>query len=173
MAANIRELSLRFHKIVQFLRPGSCFGIPGSPNPTRQCSSLTPRPPSSEGALEKDEDRPHMLHVVWRTRSLKRRPYWERKIIQQLMLQRNDFPVVHKNIESVNILLRKVRHLIRVKPLSLKYGLPNGDYSSTLLKWNGEFIVNRKLDNIGHEIPAGKETSESSKDNLTEEESLR
>ena len=77
--------------LLQFLRPGSCFGIQGSLNLTRQCSSLTPRPPSSEGALEEDEDRPHMLHVVWRTRSLKRRPYWERKIIQQLMLQRVNY----------------------------------------------------------------------------------
>ena len=53
--------------------------------------------------------------------------------------------VIHKNTEAVNELLTRVRHLIRVKPVIFKYGLPNGDYENTLLKQNGEFIVKRKI----------------------------
>ncbi|XP_022086466.1 39S ribosomal protein L30, mitochondrial-like [Acanthaster planci] len=102
--------------------------------------------------MPQGDDRPHMLHVVWRIRSTKRRPYWERDVIKQLMLERNFFPVVHKNTESVNALLRQVRHLVRIKPLVLKHGLPHGDYDSTLLKWNGEFVVRRKLNSLGQEV---------------------
>ena len=45
----------------------------------------------------------------------------------------------------MNELLTQVRHLVRIKPVILKYGLPNGDYENTLLKQNGEFIVKRKV----------------------------
>ncbi|XP_072040399.1 uncharacterized protein [Amphiura filiformis] len=97
------------------------------------------------GELQEGEERPHMLHAVWRVRSLKRKPWWERDTMELLGLGQRGKVVIHKNTAAVNELLTSVRHLVRIKPIILKYGLPNGDYENTLLKQNGEFIVKRKV----------------------------
>ncbi|XP_038063366.1 39S ribosomal protein L30, mitochondrial-like [Patiria miniata] len=167
-------MAARSGKLVQLLNLASCVRaqrLPGLNLARTLCSSSSQTTPPRESApadrsqavdMPEGEDRPHMLHVVWRLRSVKRRPYWEKDIIKQLMLEKKHFPVVHKNTESVNALLRKVRHLVRIKPLVLKQGLPQGDYDSTLLKWNGEFVVRRKLDILGQEVitAEGEETND-------------
>lgn len=44
-------------------------------------------------------------------------------------------------------MLMSVKHLVRVKPVVFPYGEPSkeGDFSGTMLKQNGEFIVSNKL----------------------------
>ncbi|XP_033119934.1 39S ribosomal protein L30, mitochondrial-like isoform X1 [Anneissia japonica] len=126
-----------------------------------------------------DEERPHMLHAVWRIRGLNRRPYWERKLCEKLGLHYglgfNFFQdktqlhsrfqaVVHKNTPQVNILLSKVRHLIRIKPVILRDGVPeDSDFENSLLKWNGEFIIRKKVEPTNHNtqpsLPSGTDST--------------
>ncbi|XP_071511654.1 large ribosomal subunit protein uL30m-like [Diadema antillarum] len=112
--------------------------------PVARSLSSHPHPTNPEEGQEETD--PHLLHAVWRIRSLKGRPYWERRIMKQLRLEDTRKPVIHKNTPLVNELLTKVRHLVRIKPVNPVYGLPDGDYEETLLKWNGEFVVKRKIE---------------------------
>eukprot|EP00057_Strongylocentrotus_purpuratus_P035425 XP_799086.2 PREDICTED: 39S ribosomal protein L30, mitochondrial [Strongylocentrotus purpuratus] len=117
--------------------------------------SLSSRPSSLDNnSSQEGEKEPHLLHAVWRIRSLKRRPYWERDIMKQLRLEDTRKPVIHKNTPLVNSLLTRVRHLIRIKPVNPVYGMPDGDYEETLLQWNGDFIVKRKIEPHGEEKTA-------------------
>ncbi|XP_033119935.1 39S ribosomal protein L30, mitochondrial-like isoform X2 [Anneissia japonica] len=111
-----------------------------------------------------DEERPHMLHAVWRIRGLNRRPYWERKLCEKLGLHYRFQAVVHKNTPQVNILLSKVRHLIRIKPVILRDGVPeDSDFENSLLKWNGEFIIRKKVEPTNHNtqpsLPSGTDST--------------
>ena len=56
-------------------------------------------------------------------------------------------PVVLKNTPDVNEKLRKVQHLIRIKPVSFPYGLPKdeSDYKHCFLNENGEFVVKHRI----------------------------
>lgn len=93
-----------------------------------------------------DGKEPHLLHVVWRIRSTIGRPHWEKKMVTKLGLEKRFQPVIHKNTPELNKDLTTVRHLIRVKPLTLNQGLPNGDYEETLVTWSGELIRKPKLE---------------------------
>ncbi|XP_063161056.1 large ribosomal subunit protein uL30m [Candoia aspera] len=90
---------------------------------------------------------PHKLHLVTRIKSGRRRPYWEKELIEELGLGKRFDPVVLKNIPSVNAKLKIIKHLIRIKPLKLPYGLPAEDEipDTYLNKITGELIVCRHL----------------------------
>ncbi|XP_053563667.1 39S ribosomal protein L30, mitochondrial [Bombina bombina] len=93
-----------------------------------------------------DPQQPHSLHLVTRIKSGIGRPYWEKEILEVLGLKKAHRPVVHKNITSVNEKLKMVKHLIRVQPLKLPYGLPaEEDMSDTYLKSTGELVIRKKL----------------------------
>ncbi|PIK44319.1 putative 39S ribosomal protein L30, mitochondrial [Apostichopus japonicus] len=105
-----------------------------------------PNPELIAKHTDENKKEPHMLHVVWKIRSVVRRPHWEKKIMKQFGLEKRFQPVILKNIPEINNDLTKVRHLIRVKPLILNQGLPNGDHEETLVTWSGELIRKPKLD---------------------------
>ncbi|XP_006001429.1 39S ribosomal protein L30, mitochondrial [Latimeria chalumnae] len=89
---------------------------------------------------------PHKLHLVTRIKSGQRRPYWEKKILHDLGLNKAHQPRVHKNIPAVNIKLRAIKHLIRVQPLKLPQGLPTEEeLSETYLKSTGELVIRCRL----------------------------
>ncbi|XP_063809433.1 large ribosomal subunit protein uL30m isoform X1 [Pseudophryne corroboree] len=91
-------------------------------------------------------DQAHKLHIVTRIRSFVGRPYWEKEVIDELKLQKAHNPVVHKNIPSVNRRLKVVKHLVRVQPLKLPYGLPTEeDMSDTYLNSLGQLVIRKKL----------------------------
>ncbi|KAJ8013294.1 hypothetical protein DPEC_G00051760 [Dallia pectoralis] len=91
-------------------------------------------------------EQPHKLHVVTRVKSTMRRPYWEKKVVEGLCLQKANVPVIHKNIPSVNGQLKFIKHLVRIKPLKLPHGLPaDEDMADTYLNSKGELIVRRLL----------------------------
>ncbi|XP_056411934.1 39S ribosomal protein L30, mitochondrial [Hyla sarda] len=93
-----------------------------------------------------DSQQPHKLHLVTRIRSCVGRPYWEKEAIDKLGLQKAHKPVVHKNIASVNNQLKVVKHLIRVQPLKLPYGVPTEeDLSDTYLDSSGQLVIRKKL----------------------------
>ncbi|KAM9850966.1 large ribosomal subunit protein uL30m isoform 1-T2 [Aulostomus maculatus] len=93
-----------------------------------------------------DPDQPHKLHLVTRVKSVKRRPYWEKEMISDLGLHKAHVPVIHKNILSVNLRLKTVKHLVRIQPLKTPYGLPSEqDIADTYINSKGELIVRRLL----------------------------
>lgn len=93
-----------------------------------------------------DPEQPHKLHLVTRVKSTTRRPYWEKKIVQDLGLGKAHQPCVHKNIPSVNNKLKVIKHLVKIKPLKLPQGLPaEEDMADTLLTSTGELIVRKRL----------------------------
>ncbi len=56
-------------------------------------------------------------------------------------------PVILKNSASVNLRLAEVKHLVRIRPLTFPYGLPEheSDFEHSYIKTNGEFIVKKRL----------------------------
>ncbi|XP_048835158.1 39S ribosomal protein L30, mitochondrial [Brienomyrus brachyistius] len=93
-----------------------------------------------------DPELPHKLHVVTRIKSVKRRPYWEKKIIEDFGLGKSHSPRVHKNIPSVNEKLKIIKHLVKIQPLKLPYGLPaEEEMTDTFLSSTGELVIQRRL----------------------------
>lgn len=67
-------------------------------------------------------------------------------MIDKLGLLKAHNPVVHKNIPSVNNQLKVIKHLVRVQPLKLPYGLPTEeDMSDTYLNSLGQLVIRKKL----------------------------
>ncbi|KAJ8410007.1 hypothetical protein AAFF_G00210480 [Aldrovandia affinis] len=93
-----------------------------------------------------DPEQPHQLHLITRVKSTIRRPYWEKKIVQDLGLEKAHKVYIHKNIPSINDKLKIIKHLVKIQPLKLPHGLPSEeDLADTLLKSNGELVVRRLL----------------------------
>ncbi|XP_069492784.1 large ribosomal subunit protein uL30m [Ambystoma mexicanum] len=93
-----------------------------------------------------DPQQPHKLHLITRIRSGLARPYWEKKILQDLGLNKRKQARVHKNIPAINEKLKIIKHLIRVQPLKLPHGLPTEeDMADTYLNSKGELIIRKSL----------------------------
>ncbi|KAJ7319695.1 hypothetical protein JRQ81_019206 [Phrynocephalus forsythii] len=94
-----------------------------------------------------DPEQPHKLHLITRIKSGRRRPYWEKELIQQFGLGRRYEPIVHKNIPAVNEKLKIIKHLIRIQPLKLPHGLPSEEeLADTYINCStGELIIRRHL----------------------------
>ncbi|XP_057237470.1 39S ribosomal protein L30, mitochondrial isoform X1 [Malurus melanocephalus] len=108
-------------------------------------SVFQPRPGDHE-KYGGDPEQPHQIHVVTRIKSVIGRPYWEKKIIRDLGLDKAHRPRLHKNIPSVNSRLKVIKHLIRIQPLKLPYGLPTEEeVSSTFLTAKGELVFKKCL----------------------------
>ncbi|XP_061233921.1 large ribosomal subunit protein uL30m [Neopsephotus bourkii] len=108
-------------------------------------SVFQPRPGDHE-KYGGDPEQPHKIHVITRIKSVIGRPYWEKKIIHDLGLDKAHRPILHKNIPSVNSKLKVVKHLIRIQPLKLPYGLPTEEeMTDTFLTSKGELIIKRHL----------------------------
>ncbi|XP_078401791.1 large ribosomal subunit protein uL30m [Cetorhinus maximus] len=102
--------------------------------------------PSDHAKYKGDPDQPHQLHIVTRIKCTKRRPYWEKKIVHDLGLDKSNQPRIHKNVPSVNNKLKVIKHLVRVQPLKLPQGLPTEqELADTYLKSTGELIIRRHL----------------------------
>uniref|UniRef100_A0A671PH32 Large ribosomal subunit protein uL30m n=1 Tax=Sinocyclocheilus anshuiensis TaxID=1608454 RepID=A0A671PH32_9TELE len=92
-----------------------------------------------------DPEYPHKLHIVTRVKSTMRRPYWEKKVVKSLGLMKVgcDHPF---NTPSVNNLLKIIKHLVRIEPLKVPYGLPaEEDMANTYLNSRGELVVKHLL----------------------------
>ncbi|XP_062910047.1 39S ribosomal protein L30, mitochondrial [Mobula hypostoma] len=102
--------------------------------------------PADHEKYNGDPNQPHQLHIITRIKCTKRRPYWEKKIVHDLGLDKSNQPQIHKNIPSVNSKLKVIKHLIRVQPLKLPQGLPTEqELADTYLKSTGELIIRRHL----------------------------
>ncbi|KAM4684079.1 large ribosomal subunit protein uL30m isoform 3-T3 [Amazona ochrocephala] len=83
-------------------------------------SVFQPRPGDHE-KYGGDPEQPHKIHVITRIKSVIGRPYWEKKIIHDLGLDKAHQPILHKNIPSVNSKLKVIKHLISLCLLSLLF----------------------------------------------------
>ncbi|KAM4608293.1 large ribosomal subunit protein uL30m [Polymixia lowei] len=93
-----------------------------------------------------DPDQPHKLHIVTRVKSAMRRPYWEKKMVKDLGLEKAHVPVIHKNTPSVNNQLKFIKHLVRIQPLKTPHGMPaEEDMADTYINSKGELIVRHLL----------------------------
>ncbi|XP_048453967.1 39S ribosomal protein L30, mitochondrial isoform X2 [Rhincodon typus] len=102
--------------------------------------------PSDHARYGGDPDCPHQLHIITRIKCTKRRPYWEKKIVHDLGLDKSHQPRIHKNVPSINNKLKIIKHLIRVQPLKLPQGLPTEqELADSYLKSTGELIIRRHL----------------------------
>ncbi|CAD5119376.1 DgyrCDS7990 [Dimorphilus gyrociliatus] len=92
---------------------------------------------------KENQEEPAKLHVVYRVKPLRHRPWWEKRIIEKFNLKEKcNKPVVVMNTPENNKLLKEVKHLLVIQPLKLPQGLPEDDnlLSQMTLKSNGELI---------------------------------
>lgn len=90
---------------------------------------------------------PSKLFVVQRIKPIKGTPYWERDLLRQLKLDgRMGDMIVVKNIPENNARLWKIKHLLKVTPITYPHGEPSlNDVNHTFLKENGECIVTKEI----------------------------
>ncbi|XP_063240756.1 large ribosomal subunit protein uL30m [Bacillus rossius redtenbacheri] len=91
--------------------------------------------------------RAEKLLMVERIRPVKGNPYWDKDLLKKLKLDGKGKAVtILKNIPESNARLWKIKHLVRITPITCPHGLPEeGDYSGTYLKEDGQFVVSRRL----------------------------
>ncbi|XP_066994270.1 large ribosomal subunit protein uL30m [Anabrus simplex] len=102
---------------------------------------------------------PAKLFRVQRVKPVKGNPYWEKNILKMLGLigKSSDIAIV-KNIPENNARLWKIKHLVKITPITFPYGPPTEeDIGSTYLKENGELIVARKVKLDGSRLKASEE----------------
>ncbi|CAD7087470.1 unnamed protein product [Hermetia illucens] len=90
---------------------------------------------------------PSKLLRVQRIKPMKGNTHWEKKILIDLKLDTNmnDFAIV-KNIPENCERLWKVKHLVKIVPITFPYGEPTeNDIDHTFLKENGECIVTKEI----------------------------
>ncbi|CAD0195662.1 unnamed protein product [Chrysodeixis includens] len=99
---------------------------------------------------------PSKLFRVQRIKSGKGFPYWQKDILRELRILDSDSSVtIVKNIPEVNSKLWKVKHLIKVTPITFPYGEPTkDDINYTVMKENGQCLVIKKLEPKPEQVKA-------------------
>ena len=93
---------------------------------------------------------------VQRIKPVKGNPYWEKRILKDLGLdgKQGEFTVV-KNIPENNARLWKVKHLLKIDPITFPYGEPtSNDVKHTIVKENGECLVTKEIGAIAERCEA-------------------
>ncbi|KAI9559387.1 hypothetical protein GHT06_016176 [Daphnia sinensis] len=92
---------------------------------------------------------PSKVLMVERIRDLKNRPYWEKDTLAKLGLSmevKGSQAAIVANTPSMCAQLWKVKHLIRITPITFPQGLPeDGDVAGAQLQDNGELVFIPKL----------------------------
>ncbi|KPI95484.1 39S ribosomal protein L30, mitochondrial [Papilio xuthus] len=89
---------------------------------------------------------PSKLFRVERIRPVKNNPWWQKLILKELKIDEENRVTVVKNIPEINSRLWKIKHLIKLTPITFPYGEPSEeDINHTILKENGQCIVTKTL----------------------------
>ncbi|KAJ8945676.1 hypothetical protein NQ318_012394 [Aromia moschata] len=90
---------------------------------------------------------PSKLFRVERIKSLKGVPYWEKNILKEFKLDglKNNCYVVIKNIPENNNRLWKVKHLVKITPITFPDGFPS-ESDRTVLHENGELRIIKTIE---------------------------
>ncbi|XP_048389531.1 39S ribosomal protein L30, mitochondrial [Stegostoma tigrinum] len=147
MATLCRNVNRLTNLMEQFLIPLSCPGFVRLKfTKARIPKKMFEVSPLDHARYGGDPDCPHQLHIITRIKCTKRRPYWEKKIVHDLGLDKSHQPRIHKNVPSINNKLKIIKHLIRVQPLKLPQGLPTEqELADSYLKSTGELVIRRHL----------------------------
>ncbi len=86
----------------------------------------------------------HKLHAVTLIHSGIGKPYWTKNSLKSLRLTKMHKTIVHKNIETVNGMLRAVKEHVRVVPIVLRADLANSPTGDEILLENGHFFLRRE-----------------------------
>ncbi|XP_046457018.1 uncharacterized protein LOC124204052 [Daphnia pulex] len=93
--------------------------------------------------------KPSEALMIERVKGLKGRPYWEKDVMTKIglpMTVKHSNPVIVANTPSMCAMLWKVKHLIRVTPITFPQGLPeDGDTAGARLQQNGQLVFIPKL----------------------------
>ncbi|XP_028176940.1 39S ribosomal protein L30, mitochondrial [Ostrinia furnacalis] len=101
---------------------------------------------------------PSKLFRVERIKSTKNFPWWQKKILADMKIHEEGKVTIVKNIPENNMRLWKVKHLIKVTPITFPYGEPTkDDINYTILKENGQCIVMKTLEPAPKQIEALEE----------------
>ncbi|XP_018325387.1 39S ribosomal protein L30, mitochondrial isoform X2 [Agrilus planipennis] len=97
---------------------------------------------------------PTKLFMIQRIKPLKGCPHWEKSFLKDFKLNGkiSDIAIV-KNIPEVNAKLWRIKHLIKVVPITFPNGPPT-ESNGTFLKENGELVVTRKLEPLKEKLDA-------------------
>ncbi|XP_015913814.1 uncharacterized protein [Parasteatoda tepidariorum] len=125
--------------------------------------------------LSEEGFEPSKLFMVWRVAPLIHRPIWEKEIILKLGLHKDKAKYATvKNTASNNKMLWKVKHLIRLKPITFPDGLPtNDDLYGTFLKQSGELVIAERLKVKPEDLERDPEFERVKLDQRTIKENLR
>nr|CAG4648292.1 EOG090X0EYV [Moina brachiata]SVE93300.1 EOG090X0EYV [Moina brachiata] len=90
---------------------------------------------------------PSKALMVQRIRCLKKKPYWEKNVLIEIGLDgKNSEIAILPNTPSTCAMLWKVKHLVRITPISLPQGLPeDGDLTGARLLENGQLTFVPRL----------------------------
>ncbi|CAG9783205.1 unnamed protein product [Diatraea saccharalis] len=98
---------------------------------------------------------PSKLFRVERIKSTKHYPSWQKKILEEFKIHEEVKVTIVKNIPENNMRLWKVKHLIKVTPITFPYGEPStDDINYTILKENGQCLVKKSLEPQPKQIEA-------------------
>lgn len=146
MAGVCRVLRSMSNKILERATQVPCVMVRGKFTKSRIPQEIFHQRAKEHEKYGGDPEQPHKLHIVTRVRSTIRRPYWEKEMIKSLGLHKMHAPVIHKNTPAVNNQLKCVKHLVRIQPLKIPFGLPaEEDMANTYINSKGELIVQRLL----------------------------
>jgi len=112
---------------------------------------------------------PSKLFMITRVLSLRRLPYWEKYIMERhLRLGRTNDTCIVKNTPKMNAMLYKVKHVIKITPITFPYGMPD-DPSKGYLDDHGRFISYNLLNSVPLEeaVEETKQLREKSVDSET------
>ncbi|XP_026764408.1 39S ribosomal protein L30, mitochondrial [Galleria mellonella] len=111
--------------------------------------------PRNPETYKDPEITPSKLFRVERIKSAKNFPHWDKKILEELKILEGTGVAIVKNIPENNMRLWKVKHLIKVTPITFPYGEPTeADINYTVLKENGQCVVTKKLEPQNSQIEA-------------------
>ncbi|CAH0405795.1 unnamed protein product [Chilo suppressalis] len=98
---------------------------------------------------------PSKLFRVERIKSTKYFPASQKKILESFKIHEDVRVAIVKNIPENNMRLWKVKHLIKVTPITFPYGEPTvDDINYTVLRENGECLVKKSLEPQPKQIEA-------------------
>ncbi|XP_072935157.1 large ribosomal subunit protein uL30m [Epargyreus clarus] len=101
---------------------------------------------------------PAKLFRVERVKKTLHQPYWLKNILKEFSIHEENRVTIVKNIPEVNAKLWKVKHLIKITPITFPYGEPTEeDIKYTVLKENGECVVTKTLKPLEGQVEALEE----------------
>ncbi|XP_041973920.1 39S ribosomal protein L30, mitochondrial [Aricia agestis] len=95
---------------------------------------------------EQEITNPSKLFRVERIKPVKGTPWFYTKILRHLKIDEDARVTIVKNTPDTNAKLWKIKHLIKITPITFPYGEPTAeDINHTILKENGTCLVTKTL----------------------------